>query len=111
MQTPTQYPVINWNKAAAKSSLFENLEFFSLASTPHEEECTPAGYEEVNNKSQITSGFYFSSITDIKLRIHPDHKHLIVNFFDFVADSETPTHSHHQLQLIKYQSKDLVQSP
>ena len=53
MQTPTQYPVINWNKAAAKSSLFENLEFFSLASTPHEEECTPAGYEEVNNKSQI----------------------------------------------------------
>ena len=39
----TQYPVINWNRAAAKAS--DQLEFFPLACTPHDEECTQAGQD------------------------------------------------------------------
>lgn len=34
-----QYPVINWNRAANRRS----QEFFTLASTPHDESCTQAG--------------------------------------------------------------------
>lgn len=41
MQESTNYLVINWTKAAAKAN--ENLEFFSLAPTPHDEQCTQAG--------------------------------------------------------------------
>lgn len=44
MLKPTQYPVINWTKAASKAS--PELEFFPLASTPHDEPCTQAGKDE-----------------------------------------------------------------
>lgn len=37
------YKVINWNNAAKKCSYSNEIEFLSLASTPHNEECTPAG--------------------------------------------------------------------
>lgn len=50
MQEQTQYPVINWNRAAGRAS--DQLEFFPLACTPHEEECTPAGYDLENNRTQ-----------------------------------------------------------
>jgi hypothetical protein len=50
MQEQTQYPVINWNKAAAKAS--DQIEFFALACTPHDEECTQAGMDKVNNDQQ-----------------------------------------------------------
>lgn len=50
MQEQIKYPVINWNKAAAKAS--DQLEFFPLACTPHEEECTPAGNDDKNNDKQ-----------------------------------------------------------
>lgn len=38
------YKVITWNRAAGQAS--EEIEFFSLASTPHDEICTPAGQDE-----------------------------------------------------------------
>lgn len=38
------YNIINFNRAAAKAG--EEIEFFSLASTPHEEKCTQAGQDE-----------------------------------------------------------------
>jgi len=44
MHTATQYPVINWNRATGQAS--EQKDFFSLASTPHDEICTPAGQDE-----------------------------------------------------------------
>lgn len=53
MQTQTQYPVINWNRAAAKAN--ENLEFFSLASTPHDENCTPAGQDLESQIKECTA--------------------------------------------------------
>lgn len=49
----TQYPVINWNRAAAKAN--ENLEFFTLASTPHDETCTPAGKDLESQLMECTA--------------------------------------------------------
>lgn len=39
-----QYKIINWKHAANRCS--ETLEFFPLASTPHDEHCTQAGQDE-----------------------------------------------------------------
>ena len=49
----TQYPVINWNTAAAKAS--DEIEFFSLASTPHDEVCTPAGQDPQSQILECTA--------------------------------------------------------
>lgn len=44
----TQYPVINWSRAATRCNfnLTESIEFLSLVSTPHDEICTQAGHDE-----------------------------------------------------------------
>jgi hypothetical protein len=55
MQTPTQYPVINWNRAATKCSLSDHLEFFSLACTPHDENCTQAGQDLESQIKECTA--------------------------------------------------------
>ena len=39
------YKVINWNNAAKKCNYSTEIEFLNLASTPHDEICTPAGQD------------------------------------------------------------------
>lgn len=39
------YPVIKWRRAASSLS----HEFFTLAATPHEEQCTPCGYDHLHD--------------------------------------------------------------
>lgn len=50
MQT---YPVINWNNATAKTG--EQLEFFPLTCTPHNENCTPAGQNREDQIKECTA--------------------------------------------------------
>ncbi len=54
MQKPTQYPVINWNRAAQQCSTGVK-EFFPLAPTPHDEPCTQAGQDEILQLIECTA--------------------------------------------------------
>lgn len=48
-----QYNIINWNRAANRSS--EETEFLPLSSTPHNEECTQAGQDEQSQILECTA--------------------------------------------------------
>ena len=48
-----KYNVITWTRAANLCS--DQKEFFPLASTPHDEECTPAGQDEEVQKMECTA--------------------------------------------------------
>lgn len=49
----TKYKVINWSKAVAKTN--ENLDFFTLASTPNDETCTQAGMDLESQIKECTA--------------------------------------------------------
>lgn len=48
-----QYKKINWKHAANRCS--DQIEFFNLASTPHDENCTPAGQDEESQIKECTA--------------------------------------------------------
>lgn len=48
-----QYKIINWKHAANRCS--EEIEFFPLSCTPHEETCTPAGKDEESQIKECTA--------------------------------------------------------
>jgi len=47
------YKVMNFNRAAAKAG--EEIDFFSLASAPHDENCTQAGQDEQSQILECTA--------------------------------------------------------
>lgn len=52
----TNYPVINWQTAANRANTpGRNLEFLTIASTPHDEECTQAGQSQEDQIIECTA--------------------------------------------------------
>lgn len=49
------YKVINWNNAAKKCNNSEAIEFLNIASTPHDEICTPAGQDFESQIKECTA--------------------------------------------------------
>lgn len=49
------YKVINWNNAAKKCNYSTEIEFLNLASTPHDEICTPAGQDLESQIKECTA--------------------------------------------------------